>query len=213
MNDDDSKQHIWILIVTAVIISMAYLMIIDASKYATEFRIMQTGLSDYHPNLLLERCPLVIQDGVTDATLLLDTCFRHTYIWADIIPIVNSENPYNPWKCSMSKYVIVHNPYADYDLRVAVAHPDEKTKGTWRAAPGHAAFLIEEDVDLTATLTLTLTLTADLSAKSYVEVVLHPYQSIIIPCHWIWKAQHGAVEVSLMDIVYKSVAAVKRVII
>jgi hypothetical protein len=196
---DGNRWLPWVVMV--IVFGVAVVLVKDTQYVPDEFRILQSGFADFNPDMLKERSPLVLQDGVTDAHILLATCFRYTYLWATDI-----QADAGPWRKSISKYVIVHNASSSRDASVWVAHPKEMTGHgvVLRPSQGSGAFLID---------------TGDVSIqgeRKYVEIVLHPCQSLVVPCNWGWRRNGdkdgGAVrEIALTDLTYAAVACVKRV--
>lgn len=184
---DSDKSWVVVLL---IVLCMAVL-VRDTQRVPDEFRILQSGLADFHPDILKERCPVVIQDGVTDARILLTTCFRYQYLWATDVPAAP-----RAWRQSLSKYVIVHNASTTEDASVWVAHPREMQGSAARGATG---FLVDAGEE-----------------KKYVDIVLHPCQSLVVPCSWGWRSEglrsEGFVELALTDLTYSAVACVRRVL-
>lgn len=162
----------------------------DAMRYPDEFKMLQTGIPDYTPDMLREHCPLVIQDGVVDSGILISTCMRFQFLWSTDVPSLPTF-----WKKSMSKFVLVHNASKE-DTIIGISHPRNSNAVTqWRALTGLSAFLIAEAEN-------------DIPR---VDVVLHPWQSVIIPCNWIWRSGQNTKETALTDLTHAAIACVTRV--
>jgi len=183
----------WIFwLVFIVVLIVVYLLVRDAQRVSDTWRILQTPISDFHFLLLHEKCPIVIEDGVTDVHLLLSACFAYMYMWWTDLPSGSL------WKQSMSKYVVVHNTHPKEDRSVWISHPKEST-GSWKSvSTGYRV-----DVNLETH-----------QQRKYVEVVLHPWQSLVVPCHWLWRTPEpeNIQELEINDAVYWLSGCVSRVL-
>jgi len=180
----------WVVLV--IVLFIVYILSRDTLVVSDDFRILQTKISDFHFLLLKERCPIVIEDGVSDVHLLLGSCFSYMYMWWSDLSSTAL------WKKSMSKYIVVHNSNKTEDTSVWLAHPKESSSGTWKSSS--CAYLVDLDI-------------ASHEKRKYVEIVLHPLQSVIIPCHWMWRTpdKDSVSELEINDIIYWMTACVSRV--
>lgn len=107
----------WLWVILCIV--LATVLVYDARRYRPDFQILQTSVEKLTPELIRERYPVVIEDGVSDPTLLVRHRLAWTYRWMD--PPASATGA--GWVTVPSRYMVVWNGHNERDIRVRLAHP------------------------------------------------------------------------------------------
>ncbi len=186
------RQQIRLIIIVMVFVSMFYLQ--GYFKYG-EFQIIQTYLEKFEPNILYEKKPIYLYDGIVNPADLLHTIFKHQYTY-HVLSI--SDNTLV--KKNLSKFVIIYNDDEETDTYISLMHPRESSDlfqfdNSRRFSKKN--FLILKNNELPPTL-------------QRIDVKLKPKNAFFIPLEWYYQTHtSGLIEIHLFDTI-SSVSAFIR---
>jgi hypothetical protein len=94
-------------------------------RHASSFDILQVRLSALHPDVFIERNPVVIEDRLANPADLLTATFKSMYIVArGPRQVVNDDDASaRTQTTTAARYTILHNSAAHHRAHVTVQHP------------------------------------------------------------------------------------------
>ena len=156
--------------------------------------MLQTGIPDFKPDLLLEKQPIYLEEPIVNPADLFNTVFRYLYIKHTL-----SISDKKLLKQNLSKYVIIFNDNADEDIIVKILHPSNKPH-----IPLRQMHLYSKNFNVSTDDLLNPLFIEQLADHnvSVVDVILKPHRSLILPINWYYQTTvNGALEIHLHDIV------------
>lgn len=149
-------------------------------KFPNDFSLIQTTLSDFTPDLLLEKQPIYLFDQIVNPADLLSTLFKYQYLY-HILSL--SKNDF--LKQNLSKWVIIYNDGFS-DTTVSIMHPEEAK---------HRTFLPSRFIKKNYILCKNPTV-----SNSCVEILLKPKKNVFVPMNWLYKTNaDNLLEIHLHD--------------
>lgn len=155
------KELLWVL--TALLIAV-YLF--DTLRVKSDMHIIQTSLGAFKPGMLLEKYPIIIHDKVVDVKALLQLYFKYMGMWTRVHAQWDETAAYQV----LAYFSLYHNPSAEAALSLRLYHPKHARAFGLRAAPSSSHMVSTE---------------ANPTKAAYLEVVLHPHQTLLVPTNWL----------------------------
>jgi hypothetical protein len=173
------------LIVLIVVVQFKYVL-----KSPPDFHIIQTSLSQMNPDLFFEKQPIVIDDRIEKVDELVKTVFKFYYTNQSRVS-VPSEIVSDPemFRQVLAKNIVVYNSTEEKQT-VRVLHPKHQNE---------LQFL--KLVEKTYAYRLGK-MTEDNSPRLGADIILHPHQTLILPCNWIYQVNTVMEEIALYDFLY-----------
>jgi hypothetical protein len=113
--ENKNKKTATTILTIALIVSVIYIV----SRYyltpAANVTIIQSKVSEFDIKTLFEKDPIILEEGVVDASQVLNAYFNYLYTFKYRIA------PNNKWCHNKARYLIIHN--AQY---LQIAHPSNK---------------------------------------------------------------------------------------
>lgn len=165
----------------AVLVALlAYVYVTHYLRFSREYAMELTWLRDTGPATLASRVPVFIMDRVVDDDALARTLFRYAHVSRRTPPEPTGDRRL---RLNTAKYCVLLNPSGDAPLRLNLVNPRFSPEVVTRpaAAPRDCHFSRRISP-----------YTAVPRGVRYVEVVLHPRQSLILPMWWYWQPAGAA---------------------
>jgi hypothetical protein len=156
------------------------------------FQIIQTDLTDFRPDLLLEKQPIYLADAVVNPADLIHTIFRYLYIKRTL-----SLSDHTLFKQNLSKFVLIYNDHDEQDTLIKISHPIDKAYFPMKSTHlYHKNYNVGKYNLLDEHFVSTL---MDTNVR-VVHVILKPHHSLILPINWYYQTTtDGLLEVHLHD--------------
>jgi hypothetical protein len=166
-----------LLITVVALIILLYLSYY--SKHAKEVNLIQTFLSNFTPELLYERNPIIIYDALATPKDLLKTIFKYQYL-------IQQENTTqeNSIVAVKSKFSLVFSTNEEI-ATVKLIHPMFLSSFKWKIVKRQR--MTDTDINTTNV--------------SYIDVQLKKHQVMILPPHWIIQSSSILNKIDIDDII------------
>jgi hypothetical protein len=141
------------------------------TTYSPGVDILQVPLTNFDPQLLLERYPVVIPDRIVDP-IELGNSFKCLYTWE--YTNINYDVPVSQARLLLAKYTLLYNQGSDTAI-VSLSHPSNADTLTFSKSQ-HIHYRIAnlEDTSIPTT-----------------ALLLHPHQTVILPTNWVIISEHN----------------------
>lgn len=169
-----------IQLIVLVVITFMLLYLQSYFRTMKTTQIIQTSLINFHPNILLEKEPIYIEDNIYNPADIISSVFKYQYIYK-VLSLSNKLY----WKKNLSSFVIIYNDQ-DYDVNINIINPNyckdtEYFKGLF----------VNKFYKVSKTT---------LIHKQVVQVILKPYNMLVLPLNWIYNTDvDNVLEIHLFD--------------
>jgi hypothetical protein len=174
MHSSPTNALLFTVITLIIILYLSYY-----SKYVKEFNIIQTFLSNFTPELLYERNPIIIYDAMATPKDLLKTIFKYQYL-------IQQENliSQNSIVAVKSKFSLIFSTNED-TTTIKLINPMFLSSFKWKTVKRQR--MTDTDINTTNV--------------NYIDVQLKKNQVMILPPHWIIQPSLDLNKIDIDDIV------------
>lgn len=162
-----------------VVLAIIFLYIQSYYKSPQVTQIIQTSLSSFHPDLLLEKQPIYVYDQVYNPVDVIVSILKYQYI-SKILSLSNHVYI----KKNLSKFVIIYND-CEEDVNVSLSNPNSlKKEDYYKGVFVDKYYRVMKNNDIVFDI----------------DVILKPYNMIVLPLNWIYRVhQDNLLEIHLFD--------------
>lgn len=173
------------LLIIFVLLAVCLLYVQSYYKISAETRIIQTPLSAFHPDLLLEKQPIYVEDPMYNPMDVIASVFKYQYVQK-----ILSLSDTSLQKRLLSRFVVIYNEDDDEDVPVAICNPND-----CRSSQFYSGFMVNKCFNIGKT---------SQDDWSSTVVVVKPKNMLILPVGWVYQTwRDGVMEIHLFDCISK----------
>jgi hypothetical protein len=167
-------------LVFVLVALIAYVYVAHAMRFSQDYTVVQTWMRHTGPSTLSTMHPVVIMDRIAEDRddVLASTLFRCAYVSAHR-KIARDDRKIH---VTTAKFCEIFNPSTTAPLHVNLINPRFARHIVARAPQRCFAFCEKRSP-----------YTAVPRGVQYIEVVLHPRQTLVLPTWWLWQLASGGV--------------------
>lgn len=173
------------MLVLLLVLAVSLLYIQSYYRISPETHIVQTSLSSFHPDLLLEKQPVYVNDALYNPMDVIASVFKYQYV-QKILSLSDSSLQ----KKSLSRFVVIYNDGEDDDVPVALCNPNDCASSSF-----FSGFLVNKCFKIGKTAQ---------DDWSTTVVVVKPKNMLILPMGWVYQTwRDNVLEIHLFDCITK----------
>lgn len=176
-----------------VLIIIAFLLLYIQSyfKITKDTQIIQTTLSNFNPDLLLEKQPIYVKDNIYNPADVVGSVFKYQYV-QKVLSLSNREYV----KKNLSRFVLIYND-SDRTVEVDISNPSlQKSLRYYNGLFVNKFYKVVKNKNQAV---------ESQNKVDFIKVLLKPYNMIVLPINWIYQTNTSNVlEIHLFDIISKT---------
>ena len=176
------------MIVLFVLIVIAFLLLYIQSYYkmSKTTQIIQTPLNSFHPDLLLEKQPIYVNDDIVNPADVIASIFKYQYV-QKVLSLSNKDYI----KMNLSRFVLIYNDSND-KVEVDISNPHYQRK-------------IQYYNGLFVNKFYKVAKPSERDKTNFTKVLLKPFNMIVLPVQWVYQTNtNNILEIHLFDIITKT---------
>jgi hypothetical protein len=178
------------MIVLFVLIVIAFLLLYVQSyfKMQKETQIIQTTLSTFHPDLLLEKQPIYVNESIYNPADVIGSVFKFQYI-QKVLSLSNRDYI----KKNLSRFVLIYND-SDNIVEVDISNPHlQKNLRYYNGLFVNKFYKVVKSK------------TESIDKSTFTKILLKPYNMIVLPMNWLYQTNtSNLLEIHLFDMITKT---------
>jgi hypothetical protein len=169
-----------ILLIILVVLAFVLFYLQSYFKMAAETQIIQTSLSNFHPDLLLEKQPIYVHDNIFNLADIISSIFKYQYVYK-----VLSLSDGSYLKKNLSRFVLLYNDQ-EHSIEVNIANPNKSKHLQY-----YSGLFVNKFYKVCKN---------DMNDIQTIKVILKPNNMIVLPVNWLYNTNcDGILEVHLFD--------------
>lgn len=169
----------------SIVIAFLLLYVQSYFKIPKDTQIIQTTLSTFHPDLLLEKQPIYVNDDIFNPADVIGTVFKYQFIHK-VLSLSNKDYV----KKNLSRFVLIYND-SDVMVEVDISNP-------------HLQKSLQYYNGLFVSKFYKVVKNSKNERKFFTKILLKPCNMIVLPVHWIYHTTtDNILEIHLFDIITK----------
>lgn len=170
------------IILTLVVLAILSFYMQSYFKIQKETQIIQTTLTSFHPDILLEKQPIYVNDNIYNPADVIASIFKYQYV-QKVLSLSNKSY----LKRNLSKFVLIYNDQ-DQPIHVYIANPT-----TTKHMKYYNGFFVNKFYKVCKK-------ESEIQNDEMIKIILKPNNMFVIPMGWIYKTDvDNVLEIHLFD--------------
>lgn len=171
-----------ITLITLVTFALIIFYLQSYFRINKETQIIQTSLTTFHPDLLLEKQPIYVNDNVYNPADVISSIFKYQYI-QKVLSLSNTKY----LKQNLSRYVLIYNDQ-EYSTDIYLINPSNIHNIQY-----YNGIFVNKHYKVCKNRN-------EIKDSDMIKVILKPYQIFVIPMGWIYRTSgDNLLEIHLFD--------------